>query len=71
MKRFLKWFFGILVFLLIVLIAAPFIFKDKIIETLKETINEEVNAQIDWTDSDLTLISTFPYFTLDLNGLNV
>lgn len=71
MKRFLKWFFGILVFLLIILTAAPFIFKDKIIETLKETINEEVNAKIDWKDSDLTLISSFPYFTLDLNGLNV
>ena len=71
MKRFLKWFFSTIGILLTLLIAAPFVFKDKIVEKLKETINNEVNAKIDWESSDLSLISTFPYFTLDLNGLKV
>lgn len=71
MRRFLKWFFGIVLVLLLFTAIAPFFFKDKIIETLKSTINKEVNAKIDWKGSDLTLFSTFPYFTLELNELTV
>ncbi|MFP5471158.1 MAG: AsmA-like C-terminal region-containing protein [Bacteroidia bacterium] len=70
-KKFLKWFSISFVVLIGLLIAAPFIFKDKIIAKLKETINQEVNATIDWKDADLSFISTFPYFTLELNGLSV
>jgi hypothetical protein len=70
-KKLLKWSAISFVLLIGLLIAAPFVFKDKIISKLKKTINKEVNAKIDWKDADLSLISTFPYFTLELNGLEV
>jgi hypothetical protein len=63
-KKLLKWSAISFTVLIGLLIAAPFIFKDKIIAKLKETINQEVNATIDWKDADLSFISTFPYFTL-------
>jgi hypothetical protein len=70
-KKLLKWSAISFTVLIGLLIAAPFIFKDKIIAKLKETINQEVNATIDWKDADLSFISTFPYFTLELNELSV
>jgi hypothetical protein len=70
-KKLLKWSAISFALLIGLLIAAPFIFKEKIITKLKEAINKEVNASIDWKDADLSLISTFPYFTLELNGLEV
>ena len=41
--------------IIIALIATPYLFKDKIIAMVKETINENVNAQVDFADADISL----------------
>ena len=69
-----KILIGIVVFLVLVvaaLVAAPYLFKDKINAAVKEAINERVNATVDYTDYDLSLIHSFPNLSFGLNGLTV
>src|SRR5262249_46318706 len=71
MKKILKWFGIILLVLIIAIISLPFIFKGKIIEIAKEEINKNVNAKVGFGEMDLTLISSFPYFTFSVNDVSV
>ncbi len=69
-----KVLIGLGVFLLLLIataIALPFIFKDKINALVKEEINKNLNARVDYADYGLTLISSFPNFTLTLDNLSV
>jgi uncharacterized protein involved in outer membrane biogenesis len=70
-KKIAKWFGILLVLLLAFVIAAPFIFKDKIIAMVKEETNKNLNAVVDFGEFDLTLISSFPDFTLSVNNVSV
>lgn len=70
-KRILKWFGAIFIVILIILISIPFLFKDQIVNLIRETANENLNAKLDFSDADLTFISTFPNLTLTINDLSV
>ena len=71
MKKIFKWIGIVLLVLIIFIIAAPFLFKGKIIATVKEETNKSLNAKVDFGDFDLTLISSFPDFKFTLNNLYV
>jgi hypothetical protein len=63
---------GIVFLLLIVgLIAAPFLFKDKIIALVKEEANKNLNAKVDFGAFDLTIIKSFPNFTFSIDKVSV
>ena len=68
MKKTLKIFTGILLLIFIILIVTPYFFKDKIVTIIKETINENVNATVDFNDVDLSLISNFPNVKVSLKN---
>lgn len=71
MKKALK-IFGILFLLLIIsAVAAPIVFKDKFAGMIKTLINEQVNAQVDFDNVDISLISNFPKASLQIEGLSV
>ncbi|MBP7810587.1 MAG: membrane assembly protein AsmA [Bacteroidia bacterium] len=70
-KRILKWTGITFLLLIILIIAAPFIFKDKIIALVKEEANKNLNAKVDFGEFDLTLISTFPDFHFVINNVSV
>ena len=70
-KKILKYFFILLFALILLLIAVPFIFKDKIIEYAKKEINNNLNAKVDFGEIDLGIFKNFPNVTLDLNKLIV
>src|SRR6218665_1637184 len=71
LRRILKWT-GITFLLLIILIfAAPFLFKKQIVQFVKDTANKELNAKVDFGEFDLTLISSFPDFTLSVDSVSV
>ncbi len=71
LKRILKWS-GISFLLLIVLIIiAPFIFKDKIVQIVKKEANNNLNAKVDFGDFDLTLFSSFPDFRFKIKNVSV
>jgi vacuolar-type H+-ATPase subunit H len=71
MKLFLK-IIGILVLVvLLAMVAIPYFFRDQIVEKVKQEINKNVNAQVDFTDFSLSLFRSFPNFNFRLEGLSV
>ena len=71
MKKGLKITGIILGVLIILMVALPFIFKDKIVEIVKEEINNSVNAKVDFDGFGLTLFRSFPDFSFDIQGMTV
>ncbi len=71
MKKFLKIAALVVVVLLLALISVPFLFKGKIIAKVKSTINEQVNAEVNFGEFDLSIIKHFPKLTFTLNDLSV
>ncbi len=67
----MKWSGISLLLIIILLIAAPFIFKDKIIAIVKEEANNNLNAKVDFGEFDLTLFSSFPDFRFKINKVSV
>ena len=59
------------VLLIVVLVSVPYLFKDKINAAVKDAINKEVNAKVDYADYDLSLLRSFPNLSFGLNGLSV
>jgi hypothetical protein len=70
-KKILKISGIIFVVVLALLIALPFIFKDDIINKIKEEANNNLNAKVDFGDFDLSIISTFPDFHFSINDVKV
>lgn len=70
-RRIIKWSCISLILIIILLIAAPVIFKDKIIAIVKEQANNNLNAKVDFGEFDLTLLSSFPDFRFKINNVSV
>ncbi|MCB9284087.1 MAG: hypothetical protein H6563_08455 [Lewinellaceae bacterium] len=63
---------SILLLLLIgALFAIPFLFKDQVLQTIREEVNANLNAKVDFSDVSLTLFRSFPNLTLGLDDLKV
>jgi len=71
LKKSLKWIGIIVALLLVFIIAAPFLFKDKIIAMVKEETNKQLNAKVDFGDFSLTLISSFPNFSFSIDNVSI
>ena len=71
LKRILKWSGITVLLLLILIIIAPFIFKDKIVQIVKDEANSSLNAKVDFGDFDLTLFSSFPDFRFKIQNVSV
>lgn len=71
MKKVFKIVAGIVVFGLIILITIPLVFQDKIVNLVKETINNNVNAQVDFSNANLSLLSNFPNASVNLENVTV
>jgi hypothetical protein len=69
-----KILLGFLIFFVVLIAAAaavPFLFKGRIVEMTKAEINKSVNAKVDFTGVSLSLLRSFPDFSLSLKGLTV
>lgn len=69
--KFLKWIFIIIILLIAVLFTIPFIFEGKIKEIAKEEISNNVDAQVEFGDISLSILSTFPNLKLSINDLTI
>ncbi|MFA5668717.1 MAG: AsmA-like C-terminal region-containing protein [Balneolaceae bacterium] len=69
--KFLKILVGVLFFLLVLILVLPYAFRGKITELAKKEINESVNAKVDFSNVSLSLIRSFPNFSLRLDDLSV
>ncbi|MBL7923854.1 MAG: AsmA family protein, partial [Bacteroidia bacterium] len=69
-----KILIGFGLFIVLILAAAvilPIVYKDKIVTLIKDEVNKNIQAKVDFGDFDLTLFSSFPDFTIKLNDLSV
>ncbi len=61
----------ILLLLLGLLLFAPYIFKDKIIEITRTELNKNLNADTDFKDIDLSFFKDFPNLSLSIEELSI
>lgn len=66
MKKFFKILSAIIVVVLLLLVTVPYLFKDKIETLVKEEGNKMLNAEFDFGNLDISLISNFPLASLTL-----
>ncbi|HRW63734.1 MAG TPA: AsmA-like C-terminal region-containing protein, partial [Bacteroidales bacterium] len=75
MKKLIKWFFRILFALIgliiIAIIIIPMLFKDEMLVMVKDEINKNVNAKVEFADFKLSLLKSFPDLNLGLYEMSV
>ncbi len=75
MKKIIKWFFRIFLILIgliiILLILIPMLFKDEMLTKVKEEINNNVNAKVEFADFKLSIFKSFPDLNLGLHEVLV
>lgn len=71
MKRKILIISGIVVLIFGILAALPFLYKDKLLARVKTTLNNQVNAKIDFTDFKLSLFSQFPKVEMEIRNLSL
>lgn len=70
-KKILKWTGIVLVVIIALLAAAPFLFKDKIKSMVVKAINDQVDATVAFEDVSLSLFSNFPKASVTVDKLSV
>ncbi|CAL2079283.1 AsmA-like protein [Tenacibaculum sp. 190524A05c] len=71
MKKIVKIVVSIVLLLVIALAAIPFLFQDKLVALVKETINNNVNAKVEFSDANLSLLKNFPKASVELKNVVV
>lgn len=71
MKKALKIIGIIVVVIFLLLLILPFAFKGKIIELVKEQANKNLNAKVEFSDVNLSLIRHFPNLSVAIQDLSV
>src|SRR5690554_5618403 len=69
MKKVLKITGITLLVFLLLLLAIPFVFQSKIKEIVKRTINENVNAHVEFSDVSLSFLRSFPQAQVNVSDL--
>lgn len=70
-RSIIKWSGISLLLIIILLILAPFIFKDKIVAIVKEQANKNLNAKVDFGGFDLSIFSSFPDFRFKIKNVSI
>ena len=71
MKKVLKITGITLLVIIAILFSIPFLFKGKIIKIVKSEINKNINAQVDFSDVDISLIRRFPRVSVSIEKIQV
>lgn len=69
--RIAKWTAIVLLIVVAVLLAIPFLFKDKLVQLAKDEANKQLDAQVDFGDFDLSLFRSFPDFRFEIENVSV
>lgn len=70
-KKIVKWFVAIVLVLIIAIVSVPFLFKDKIVALITNTINNNINATVRFEESDLSLFKHFPLASVTITNISV
>jgi hypothetical protein len=69
--KIVKWFSITFLVILIALVSIPFLFKDKIVEMVSNSINKNINATVTFKETDLSFLKNFPLASLTVNDVVV
>ena len=70
-KKIIKWFLIVILAVLILLIALPFVFQGAIVDRIKHEVNEHLDARVDFGSYRLSLIRNFPDASLRIDDILV
>ena len=65
--RIAKWFFGIVISLVLLISAGLYFFKDEICGLVINEVNQYLNTEVSVSEVDLTFWSTFPNLSVDFD----
>jgi len=71
LKNIFKFIAFLVVLFIVAAIAIPIFYKDKIVDVLKEETNKSLNAKVDFSDVELSLLRSFPAVSLHIDDLTV
>ena len=71
MKKLFKIIGISLLIVVLLLIATPFLFQNQIKDAVKTFLNNNVNAQVDFDDVNLSLLSSFPKANVTVDNLKI
>jgi uncharacterized protein involved in outer membrane biogenesis len=71
MKSFLKILLIVLFVISVLIFVLPVAFKGKITNIVRQQINKEVNADVDFKDVSISLIKDFPNLSFSVNNITV
>ena len=74
MKRLIKGiiiFFGVILLIFVILLTAPLLFKNQLIDIAKTELNKMLLAKVEFKDLTLSFIRSFPNAYIALDGLEV
>lgn len=71
LKRFLRIFLILLLAIMLFLVAAPFLFQDRIKDTLRYELNASLNAEVFFEDIGLSFFKSFPNLSISLKEFGV
>lgn len=69
MKRLFKLLLAVLFALVIAIILTPILFKSELIQAVKEHANDNINAEVDFDDINISLFKSFPKVSLQIEDL--
>jgi hypothetical protein len=70
-KRVLKWVIATVLVLVIALFSISYLFKDKIVQMVANTINNNINATVTFAEADLSLLKNFPLASITVTDIAV
>jgi len=70
-KKIIKWVVSILLVLIIGFVSIPFLFKDKIVQIVSNSINSSINASVTFKEVDLSLLQKFPLASITIADIAV
>lgn len=70
-KRIAMWSISILLLVVIGLVSIPFLFKDKIVQMVSNTIHNHINATVTFKEVDVSLFKKFPLASITVADITV
>ncbi len=71
MKKILKIFLIVIVAIIVLMIAVPYLFKGEILKETKSVLNEKIEAQVEFSDLNLSLFKRFPNLNVGIEQLSI
>jgi hypothetical protein len=70
-KKIARYFLYVLIGLIIAMAVIPYVYKDEIIEGIKEAANQNMEADLDFSDIQLSLFAAFPSLQLKIEDIKI